>query len=575
MTRTARLWKGAGPLAVGGLLLSGALVRGAEPPPLSQQLSDLGRQSLARGETAQAQTFFRKALELDPANASARQGLKRAVPASIRRVALQEAAPPAAEPPAPAPEPAPAPAPEPAPAPAAEPIPAENVPPAPAPPPAVEPESRATIENLSGAQAIARQQLVSDIRQRIAAARSLLNSGQPEAALNALKLAQNIVRSAVDVDEAARAALDRELQADILGTVRAEERIVLDRAEALRLESAAQQQVRTLDLLQRNQDTVNTLMLQFDSLMAQGQYNALANGGIGDIAASTAPFYDARLLAQAARALEPMAAAPRAGMFVSSTMGFLAQAMAFEQIKEYRFMLSLQDIDRAAVPFPDTTTIEYPDAERWRILSEKRIKRYGKAVDLLDRDPKTKSILAKLEEPVSMSFANETPLEDVLKYIKSATQGLNDNGIPIYVDPVGLNEAEKTMTSPVTLDLEGVPLKTTLRLLLKQLGLTYTVKDGLLTITSESSEDQPTEIRVYPVADLAIIPLSLMGGGQQGGRGGMGGGMGGMGGGMGGGGMGGMGGGGMGGMGGGMGMMSVPPDDPKAQAGGYMEKKSN
>ena len=116
-----------------------------------------------------------------------------------------------------------------------------------------------------------------------------------------------------------------------------------------------------------------------------------------------------------------------------------------------------------------------------------------------------------------MSFANETPLEDVLKYIKSATQGPNDTGIPIYVDPVGLQEAEKTMTSPVTLDLEGVPLKTTLRLLLKQLGLTYTVKDGLLTITSESSEDQPTEIRVYPVADLAIIPISLMGGGMGGG----------------------------------------------------------
>ena len=53
--------------------------------------------------------------------------------------------------------------------------------------------------------------------------------------------------------------------------------------------------------------------------------------------------------------------------------------------------------------------------------------------------------------------------------------------------------------------------------MLKQLGLTYTVKDGLLTITSESSEDQPTEIRVYPVADLAIIPLSLMGGGGGGG----------------------------------------------------------
>ena len=134
------------------------------------------------------------------------------------------------------------------------------------------------------------------------------------------------------------------------------------------------------------------------------------------------------------------------------------------------------------------------------------------------------------------------------------------------------------MTSPVELDLEGVPLKTTLRLLLKQLGLTYTVKDGMLTITSESADDQPTEIRVYPVADLAIIPMSLMGGGgggMMGGRGGM---MGGMGGGMGGGMMGGMGGGMgggmMGGMGGGMGMMSVPPDDPDAPSG-FMEKKSN
>ena len=111
---------------------------------------------------------------------------------------------------------------------------------------------------------------------------------------------------------------------------------------------------------------------------------------------------------------------------------------------------------------------------------------------------KTNLILSKLEEPISMSFTQETPLEDVLKYIKKATMGPNDNGIPIYVDPVGLQEAEKTMTSRVTIDLEGVPLKTTLRLVLKQLGLTYAVKDGLLTITSESSEDSPT-----PVLELA------------------------------------------------------------------------
>jgi hypothetical protein len=95
-------------------------------------------------------------------------------------------------------------------------------------------------------------------------------------------------------------------------------------------------------------------------------------------------------------------------------------------------------------------------------------------------------IIAKLNMAVPIAFPNETPLEDVLKSIKASTQGPDDNGIPIYVDPIGLQDAEKTMQSPVTLDLEGLPLKTTLPLLLKQLGMSYMVRDGLMTITSQS-----------------------------------------------------------------------------------------
>ena len=40
------------------------------------------------------------------------------------------------------------------------------------------------------------------------------------------------------------------------------------------------------------------------------------------------------------------------------------------------------------------------------------------------------------------------------------------------------------------LDLEGVPLRTTLKLLLDQLDLTYVVNDGLLRITSRESAEQ-------------------------------------------------------------------------------------
>ena len=102
-----------------------------------------------------------------------------------------------------------------------------------------------------------------------------------------------------------------------------------------------------------------------------------------------------------------------------------------------------------------------------------------------DKNPNTKLVLKKLEEPVSMSFIEETPLEDCLKYIKQATSSETYPGIQIYVDPGGLKEVAATMTSTVrNMDLEGVPLKTTLRLALKQLGLAFCVRDGVLIISS-------------------------------------------------------------------------------------------
>ena len=118
------------------------------------------------------------------------------------------------------------------------------------------------------------------------------------------------------------------------------------------------------------------------------------------------------------------------------------------------------------------------------------------------RDSKSLAILAKLDEPISMSFANETPLEDLLKYIKQATTGPNFSGIPIYVDPLGLQEAEKTLASTVQLDLEGIPLRRSLQLALSQLRLGYYVDDGILVITSQESGEQaglsPSQIGPSP-----------------------------------------------------------------------------
>jgi RNA polymerase sigma factor (sigma-70 family) len=110
----------------------------------------------------------------------------------------------------------------------------------------------------------------------------------------------------------------------------------------------------------------------------------------------------------------------------------------------------------------------------------------------LQVSPPTVEILAKLQEPLDMVFPRETPLDDVLKYITRATKygdRPSDPGIPIYVDPFGLQEAKKSLKSTVTINVTGVPLKVTLPRVLAQLGLAYLVGDGVLLISSSSRID--------------------------------------------------------------------------------------
>ena len=115
----------------------------------------------------------------------------------------------------------------------------------------------------------------------------------------------------------------------------------------------------------------------------------------------------------------------------------------------------------------------------------------------VDDNPGSKLILGVLDKKIAMNFPTDTPLEDVKKYIEQCTidkaAGL-PNGIPIYFDPQGLQDADITMASSVAINLEGLPLRTTLRLALKQLKLAYRVEGGLLIIDSVENQESPIAI---------------------------------------------------------------------------------
>lgn len=158
----------------------------------------------------------------------------------------------------------------------------------------------------------------------------------------------------------------------------------------------------------------------------------------------------------------------------------------------------------------------------------------------------------KMQEPVTFSFPNETPLIDVLKYARQVTQDPKTfpKGIAFHLDPKGLQSQDKTPTSPVTIDLEGIPLATALKLCLDQLDLGYEIHPDGFVVISEPSEYPPDKVLPRILDEVSALrdqveelKLSLARRPEPAGGGGMSGGMQGP----------------AGGMGGKGGMMSVPP----------------
>jgi RNA polymerase sigma factor (sigma-70 family) len=151
-----------------------------------------------------------------------------------------------------------------------------------------------------------------------------------------------------------------------------------------------------------------------------------------------------------------------------------------------------QPMAKAAKSGAATGAIEggaFPDNADYQFRNRLRIAQLSAVVAAAEAEsdqpnPKNVALLKELDQPWEMKFAEPTPLQEVLKYIRTTTKRSGRPALPIYVDPKALAEEGLSLASPVVMDLEGVPLKTALRLMLKQLGLAYCVRDGVLIISS-------------------------------------------------------------------------------------------
>lgn len=395
------------------------------------------------------------------------------------------------------------------------------------------------------------EKLVTEIEAVIGASRQRA-AESPDGVLADLEAARGAVKTAQDIDPDVRVELMRKVMSAIqnVGSRRESLRAQQIRAQQKRAEQEAQRQL--VDAITLDELRLAQLVDRIRALMYEGfQGNPVA-------------FEEAEAVARQIESMEPGSALGAQGVYTTEAAGQLDKIYRLRSLRADRVLATLYQVELSHVPFPDEPPVRYPPAPVWRHMTERRKK--WASVDLHRNSPNEERIYSELDKETEVEFV-DTPLADAIDYLARL------HNITVLVDELALTDVGIPTDEPVNLILNGVRLRSALKIMLEGLALTWVIEDEVMKITTIERADDSMQTRVYPVGDLVISPtvqlqnVQSQGGGGGGGLGG-GGGIGGAGGGLGGGG----GGGGFGGGGGGFGSIA---DDAATGVAGLKKKPAS
>jgi hypothetical protein len=107
-------------------------------------------------------------------------------------------------------------------------------------------------------------------------------------------------------------------------------------------------------------------------------------------------------------------------------------------------------------------------------------------------------ILEAIQKPLpegGLEFS-ETALEEIVEYLR------DEYKIEIQFDRQALEDLGIDVGTPITIKVHDISLRAALRLMLKDLEMTYVISDEVLLLTTEEEADSRCFVCVYPVHDL-------------------------------------------------------------------------
>jgi hypothetical protein len=195
---------------------------------------------------------------------------------------------------------------------------------------------------------------------------------------------------------------------------------------------------------------------------------------------------EAQRLADDVARRHPTSPAADASRRITGMSNRVAELNDLKRERERRDSAAFKDVLTSAMP--PIGDIEFPSPEKWRDITKRRTKSSMTEAE--------KAIMEALEKPITVNLKGST-FEAAIDYLQTLI------GQPINVDKATLEAAGVDYTTPVTAKVRNVSVRTLLRKVLGEVGLTYIVKgEAIQVVTPQEARDIMT-VRAYYLGDLA------------------------------------------------------------------------
>jgi hypothetical protein len=307
------------------------------------------------------------------------------------------------------------------------------------------------------------QKTEADVRLALRTA-TRLAATEPTKAVERLQQTITQVENSTVLSDARRSTLKRMLQDRIRVTESLADRAAARAAEAVAKRGTAAERRADQDYQTTEGEKVRRVLQQLREMQREGR-----NG-------------DASRLAQGQSNNPAVRAADR----INAIKDQIAANRQVQDERAGRTGGALRDVDRSGMP--PKGDLEY--ARDWK---ERTKNRTGSTTVQLTA--KERAIFQALDSPIPAEF-KDSPLDAVLDYLMAYT------GLVIVADKRALDDAQVTSDTRVTANLKGATLRTVLRKVLGDLGLTYVIKEEAIQVVTPLQAKSMLVARVYYVGDL-------------------------------------------------------------------------